>query len=99
MQPSGGSVQQTILFLGAGVVTTLPLLWFNQAAKLLPLSTLGFLQYLAPTLQLLCGVLLYGEPFSLREGISFALIWTAIAVFLVALLRTASAIPPVPNPD
>lgn len=95
----GSSTMLTLLFLGAGVVTTLPLLWFNSAAKLLPFSTLGFLQYLAPTLQLLCGVLLYREPFSHREGISFLLIWVAIAIFLTSLLRKKEAAVPVPNAD
>ena len=74
----------TLLFLGGGVVTAFPLIWFISAAKLLPLSTLGFFQYLAPTLQLLLGVALYREPFTLRDGLAFGLIWTAIALFLSA---------------
>jgi chloramphenicol-sensitive protein RarD len=76
----GSSTKLTLLFVGAGVVTTLPLLWFNNAAKLRPLSTLGFMQYLAPTLQLLCGVALYREPFTCREGLSFLLIRMAIPI-------------------
>lgn len=95
----GSSGTATLLFLGAGVVTTLPLLWFNNAAKLLPFSTLGFLQYLAPTLQLLCGVVLYREPFTHREAISFLLIWLAIAIFLASLFRKKEAAVPVPNAD
>lgn len=93
----GTSSTVTLLFLGAGVVTTLPLLWFNNAAKLLPLSTLGFMQYLAPTLQLLCGVLLYREPFTYRETLSFSLIWAAIVIFVVSMPRMK--VPPVPNAD
>lgn len=93
----GTSTRLTLLFLGAGIVTTLPLLWFNSAAKLLPLATLGFLQYLAPTLQLLCGVVLYREPFTYREGLSFMLIWLAIGVFILSLPRIK--VPPVPNAD
>ena len=84
----GTSAHLTFLFLGAGVVTTLPLLWFNSATKLLPLSTMGFLQYLAPTLQLLVGVIVFKEPFTSREVISFVLIWTAIAVYVSSLLRS-----------
>ncbi len=95
----GGSAKLTLLFLGAGVVTTLPLLWFNSAAKLLPFSTLGFLQYLAPTLQLLCGIVLYQEPFTYREGLSFLLIWAAIGIFLISLFRKKEAVVPVPNAD
>jgi len=72
----------TLLFLGAGIVTSIPLIWFNNAAKLLPLSTLGFLQYLAPTLQLLVGVALYHEPFTYRHAIAFSLIWIAVGIYL-----------------
>lgn len=83
----GGTASQILLFASMGVVTTLPLLWFNKAAKLLRLSTMGFLQYLAPTLQLLVGVVAFHEPFTSREGISFALIWAAIAIYLGSHLR------------
>ncbi|HEY5744055.1 MAG TPA: EamA family transporter [Terrimicrobiaceae bacterium] len=86
----GSSVELTALFVGAGLVTTLPLLWFNTATKLLPLSTMGFLQYLAPTLQLLVGTLIFKEPFTPREAISFILIWTAIALYVFSLLRRAT---------
>jgi len=95
----GGPTHLTFLFLGAGVVTTLPLLWFNRAAKLLPLSTLGFLQYLAPTLQLLVGVIVFKEAFTGREGISFLLIWAAIAIYLVTHLRSREESVPLPNAD
>lgn len=78
------SANLTALFLGGGVVTAFPLIWFISAAKRLPLSTLGFLQYLAPTLQLLVGVLIFKESFAQREAISFGLIWLAIAIFLLA---------------
>ena len=64
----GTSAHLTLLFLGAGVVTTLPLLWFNSATKLLRLSTMAFLQYLAPTLQLLVGVIVFKEAFTSREA-------------------------------
>jgi chloramphenicol-sensitive protein RarD len=79
----------TLLFLGGGVVTAFPLIWFISAAKLLPLSTLGFFQYLAPTLQLLVGVCVFRERFTLRDALSFALIWAAIAIFLVSSRRNA----------
>jgi chloramphenicol-sensitive protein RarD len=95
----GNSANLTLLFLGAGVVTTLPLLWFNSATKLLRLSTMGFLQYLAPTLQLLVGVVVFKEPFSSREVISFVLIWTAIAIYLYSLLRSRQYAIPMPDPD
>jgi chloramphenicol-sensitive protein RarD len=72
----------TLLFLGGGIVTAFPLIWFISAAKLLPLSMLGFFQYLAPTLQLLVGIFLFHERFTPRDAIAFGLIWTAIAIFL-----------------
>ncbi len=83
----------TLIFIGAGIVTSLPLIWFNNAAKLLPLSTLGFFQYLAPTLQLLLGVALYHEPFSLREAIAFLLIWSAIAIYLKSSFAPKTTVP------
>jgi chloramphenicol-sensitive protein RarD len=95
----GSSAHLTLLFLGAGVVTTLPLLWFNSATKLLRLSTMGFLQYLAPTLQLLVGVIVFKEAFTRREAISFVLIWTAIGVYLYSLLRCRQYAIPMPDPD
>jgi chloramphenicol-sensitive protein RarD len=95
----GSSAQITLLFLGAGVVTTLPLLWFNSATKLLRLSTMAFLQYLAPTLQLLVGVIVFKEAFTSREVISFALIWTAIAVYLSSLLRSRQYPEPMADAD
>ena len=95
----GGSLQLNLLFVGAGVVTTLPLLWFNSAAKLLRLATMGFLQYLAPTLQLLVGTIVFNEPFSAREAMSFILIWTAIALYVFSLLRARRNAIPKPEPD
>jgi chloramphenicol-sensitive protein RarD len=80
----------TLLFLGGGIVTAFPLIWFISATKLLPLSTVGFLQYLAPTLQLMVGVLWFREQFTLRHGIAFSLIWVAIAVFLANRRRSSS---------
>ena len=71
----------TVLFIGCGVLTSMPLLWFNTAAKRLRLSTMGFFQYLAPSLQLLLGVFLYHEPFTSNHIVTFGLVWTAIALY------------------
>jgi chloramphenicol-sensitive protein RarD len=95
----GSSAGLTLLFLSAGMVTTLPMLWFTSATKLLRLSTMGFLQYLAPTLQLLVGVTIFNEPFTAREALSFVLIWTAIALYLASLLRSRRYVTPIPDPD
>lgn len=69
------------LVLASGVITSIPLLCFGAAARRLPLSTLGFLQYLAPSLQLALAVCWYGESFSLDHGISFGFIWAGLALF------------------
>jgi chloramphenicol-sensitive protein RarD len=72
-------------------VTALPLLLFTAAAKRLPYSTLGFLQYIAPSLQFLLAVLVFGEPFGRAQAICFAAIWTALAIFSVEAIRMARA--------
>ena len=77
----GESVPLSLLFIGAGVMTSMPLLWFNNAAKRLRLSTLGFFQYLAPSIQLLLGVFLYREPFTPTHLITFGCIWIALLVY------------------
>jgi chloramphenicol-sensitive protein RarD len=69
------------LLVATGVVTTVPLLLFTSAARRLPLSTVGFLQYLAPTGQFLLAVLVYGEAFSSGTLAAFAIIWAGLAVF------------------
>lgn len=79
-----------LLILG-GAVTALPLLLFTAAAKRLPYSTLGFLQYIAPSLQFLLAVLVYHEPFGPVQALCFAAIWTALAIFSVEAIRGARA--------
>lgn len=71
----------TLLLLGAGVVTVVPLLLFNSAVRLIPLSMIGILQYVAPTLQFLIGVLIFKEPFSPAQLVGFGLVWLALIVF------------------
>ncbi|MEO0541400.1 MAG: EamA family transporter RarD, partial [Cyanobacteria bacterium P01_A01_bin.105] len=83
----GATLPLTLLFVGCGVATSMPLLWFNNAAKRLRLSTLGFFQYVAPSFQLMLGVFLFGEPFTPTHLITFACIWTALAVYSVSSLR------------
>lgn len=83
----GMSWKLNLLFIGCGIVTSLPLLWFTNAAKRLQLSTLGFFQYLAPSLQLMLGVFLYHEPFTATHAITFGLIWTALLIYSISSLR------------
>ncbi len=70
-----------LLLATSGPVTAVPLLCFGAAARRLKLTTLGFLQYLAPTVQLLLAVLLFGEPFKLTQLASFACAWLAVAIY------------------
>ncbi|MCJ7537527.1 MAG: EamA family transporter RarD [Anaerolineales bacterium] len=71
----------TILLVFSGVVTALPLLLFGRAARSIPLSLLGILQYIAPTVQFLLGIYLYQEPFTLTLLVGFAIIWIALLIF------------------
>lgn len=71
----------------AGVVTTLPMLWFIAAARRLPLTTVGFLQFINPTLQFLTAVVIFGEPFGRERAIAFSLIWVAVGVFIADSVR------------
>ena len=68
-----------ILLVGAGLVTTLPLLLFASSAQRIPLSLIGLLQYMAPTLQFLLGVFVYREPFSSSQFVGFTIVWIALA--------------------
>ncbi|AXK39001.1 EamA family transporter RarD [Crenobacter cavernae] len=74
----------TVLLVGAGFVTTVPLLFFAGAARRLKLATLGVIQYLSPTLQFLLGVWLYHEPLGAERLAGFAMIWCALALYSVA---------------
>ncbi len=72
----------TDLFLmGAGVVTTIPLLMFASAVQRIPLTMVGLMQYIAPTIQFLIGVLVYKEPFDQTRLIGFSLVWVALVLF------------------
>lgn len=70
-----------ILLVGSGLVTAIPLLMFASAARRIPLSLLGILQYIAPTLQFLLGVLIYREPFTQVQLIGYGLVWAALILF------------------
>ncbi len=75
----GGSTQ--LLFMATGIVTSVPLLLFGFAAQKLPLSTLGIIQYLAPTLQLCIGIFVYQEAFPREQMIGFTLVWCGLALY------------------
>lgn len=90
----GGSPDAKLLvtlILGCSLFTTIPLLLFAKAARLLPLTTVGFLQYVGPTGQFLISTLVYGEPFTTERRVAFPVIWVAIAIFLADVLRKRRA--------
>ncbi len=70
-----------LMLFGAGLVTTIPLLMFSSAAQIVPLTTIGMLQYFEPTLQFILGVLIFREPLSLDRLVGFAIVWVAIILF------------------
>lgn len=84
----GGNIYQScdsktfLLLAGAGVVTATPLLLFTACARKLPLNLVGFLQYLAPSITLLLGVFVYGEPFNSTIATAFGCIWFGLALFI-----------------
>lgn len=83
-----GSPGIAVLLIGAGIVTAVPLILFSEGANRLPLTIIGFLQYIAPTMALLLGVFLYHEPFTKVHLVSFAFIWAALLIFSLAKTRS-----------
>jgi chloramphenicol-sensitive protein RarD len=82
---SSGTI--SVLLAAGGLVTALPLIWFTNAARRLPYSTVGVLQYLAPSLQFLLAVTAFHEPFGHEKLLGFAFIWTALGLFSYDLSR------------
>ncbi len=82
-----GAPSTGVLLLGTGVMTAVPLMLYANGAKLLRLSTIGILQYIAPTLIFLTAVFIFGEPFGSARMIAFPMIWAALALYSWALLR------------
>jgi chloramphenicol-sensitive protein RarD len=87
-----------ILLVATGAVTSIPLLMFASAARQIPLTMIGVLQYIAPTLQFLIGVFLYHEPFDQSRLIGFGLVWLALIIFLVEnYLANRVLVQPIPE--
>ena len=84
----GGSGWRDALLVGLGVITAVPLLAFGAAASRIPLSLLGLLQYMTPTLQLLCGVVVFREPLPPERLAGFLLVWAALIALTVDALRS-----------
>lgn len=87
----GGKID-TLLILG-GPLTAVPLVLFAIGARRIPYSTVGLLQYIGPTLQLLLGVLIYREPFDSVKLTGFAIIWTGLAIYAVDGVRRSRKVP------
>ena len=90
---ASGDVEEIILLAFGGVVTVIPLVCFAAAALRLPLTVLGFFQYLAPTLTLLLAIFVYGEPFRSSQAITFGCIWLALLIFSVEGLYHQTQLP------
>ena len=95
-QPSPGTFG-LLAFLG--VITAIPLLLFGAAVRRLPLATIGFLQYIGPTLQFLVAILVFREPLDYPKFVSFGLCWAAIAVYVADSVRTHTALPVADRPE
>lgn len=81
------STVTVLLLLISGIITALPLFWFGKSAEVIPLSTLGFIQYLSPTLQLLLGIFVYGETFGAEYLICFAFVWGGLIFYTLSILK------------
>lgn len=85
------SLNFDLLLIASGVLTSVPLIFFTAAARRLRYATVGFFQYLAPTIQFLLAVLAYGEDFTDSHKITFGLIWTALAIYSIDTMRRRRA--------
>ncbi len=84
-----GTTQDAVLLLSAGVITAVPLIIYANGAKLLRLSTIGIMQYIAPTMIFLIAVFIFDEPFGTAKMIAFPLIWLALVVYSVSMLAAS----------
>ena len=81
------SIQTDFLLIMAGVVTTLPLYWFGLGAKRISLTSVGFMQYVAPTIMLLLGIFMYREGFPKEKQVAFSAIWVALALYTYSIIK------------
>lgn len=85
---TGSPLIRGLLPLG-GIITAVPLLCFAGAARRLRLATIGLMQYIAPTFQFLLAVVAFGETFTRAHGVSFTLIWFALAIYSIDAFRSS----------
>ncbi len=82
-----GNATDTILLASAGLVTAIPLILYANGAKLLRLSTIGIMQYIAPSMIFITAVFVFHEPFSMAKAVAFPLIWSALVIYTLPMLR------------
>ena len=88
-------LQADLLMIGTGLITTFPLLMFASATQRIPLSMVGLMQYIAPTIQFLIGIFIFHEPFSNQQLIGFGLVWIGLIIFISeSILRARQPIAP-----
>ena len=87
----GHDLSDSLILMLSGPLTAGPLILFSYASRRITMATLGLVQYLNPTLQFLCAVLVFQEPFTLWHGIAFALIWIGLAIYSAEALRQEKA--------
>lgn len=88
---AAGNLKDTVFLFACGLVTAVPLLCYATAAKQLRLSTIGILQYIAPTMIFLTAVLIFNEPFGTAQMIAFPMIWAALVIYTLSMLRGSGA--------
>jgi chloramphenicol-sensitive protein RarD len=94
-----GQWEQDAMLIVGGALTALPLIGFAYGARRIPYSLVGILQYIAPTIQLLCGVLILGEAFTASQAIGFGCIWLALGIYAIDGWQRSRAVPPgIPEP-
>ena len=81
------SLPQSLLIMASGLVTAVPLMLYANGAKLLRLSTIGIMQYIAPSMIFIIAIFFFHEPFDMTRMIAFALIWAALVIYTISMLR------------
>lgn len=94
-----GGLYSDMLIIGAGIVTTIPLFLFAVAVRRIPLTIVGILQYIAPTLQFLIGVFVFSEPFGVAQVIGFGAVWLALVIFAAENILWRRTQPPPAPPE
>ena len=81
------SIGTNLLLLASGAITAIPLLLFGSSVQFIPLTTVGFLQYLAPTIMLFMGIFIYGETFTTTHLLAFTLIWISLIIYMITSVK------------